>query len=104
MLWAGASNPSSIFCVGTPVGVNVSVFLSDPLLGVAMAPLLVVSPLEATSPLEVAPLMRAMGLLVVQVWEQLGLGRMRGGSGWGVEVDWGVSWAGCSEPSVSSLA
>ena len=104
VLWAGASNPSSIFCVGTPVGVNVSVFLSDPLLGVALAPLLVVSPLEVAPPLEVVPLMRSRGLSVVQAWVRLGLGCKQGGSGGEVEADWGVSWAGWDEPSVSAYA
>ena len=69
-----------------------------------VAPLLLVALLEMAPPLEVAPLMRSRGLSVVQVWEQLGLGCKRGGSGGGVEVDWGVSWAVWDKPSMSSCA
>ena len=87
------------------VGVNVSAGPGEPLSGVSppleVAPLLVVAPLEVSPPLEVAPLTRSRGLSVVQVWVQLGLGCKRGGSGGGVEADWGVSWVCWVELSVS---
>ena len=66
------------YFVGPPVGVNISVGLNEPLLGLSpplkVASLLVVAPLEVEPPLEVVPLMRSRGLPVVQEWERLGLG------------------------------
>ena len=96
------------YCVGPPVRVNVSAGLVDTLLVVSppleVAPLLVVVPVYVSLPLEVAPLKRSRGFSVVQLWVQFGLGCKRGGSGGGVETDWGVSWACWDEPYVSAHA
>ena len=93
-------------CVGPPIGLNISAGLGELLLGVSppleVAPLLVVAPLEVSPPLEVAPLTRSIGLSLVQVWLQLGLGCNQGESVGGVEADWGVSWVCWAEPSVSA--
>ena len=74
---------------------NASVGLGEPLLGMSpsleVAPLSVVESLELAPLLEVAPLMRSRGLTVVQVWACLRMGYKRGGSGGGVEADWGIS-------------
>ena len=87
---------------------NVSAGLGEPLLGVSppleVGPLLEVAPLELAPPLGVEPVMRSRGLSVMQVWVQLGLGCKRVGSGGGVEADWGLSWLGWDEPSVSAHA
>ena len=66
------------YCIGPPVGVNVSAGLGEPLLGVSppleVAPLLVVTTFEVSPPLDVSPFTRSRVFSAVQVLERLVLG------------------------------